>query len=167
MTKEDRTAQAAREVARALRPVTRVYAAIMQNVVLRSNLASSTLSDSEWRDIETLVDVGSGEEQEDYDEELLYAGVGALLVFAKILSSEIKPALKTQLAQPRSALSSANRVVVEMTLSNMDENINRLVEGLKVSFEAIQRLDTAKYGTPYVLRTTFTSLADSEAWTVQ
>ena len=167
MTKQDRTAQAAQEVVRTLRPVTRVYAAIMQNTVLRSQLASSTLSDSEWRDIEALIDDGSREEKQDYDEEGLYAGISAMLVFTKILSKEIKPALKTQLAHPRGAVANPNRVVVQMTLSNIDENISRLIQSLKVSFEAIQRLDTAKYGTPHVLRTAFSGLNDSEAWTVQ
>ena len=104
------------------------------------------------------------EERETHDVESLYAGVRATLIFTKLLAKEIKPLLKNERLQAQDSTHKETRVVLEMTLSNLDENISLLHMGLKGTFEAVQRLEDANFGTPHVLRSRFPELEDEQTW---
>jgi hypothetical protein len=161
LSRDEKTAEALADVRRALRPVKRVYAAIMQNTLLRSRLASSSLESGTWREVEWLVEQ-SREGEDDRDRpsagasvereiERFYSAFRAALHFRTVLADEIRPVLKSELSRPRSSASRENRLLLEMTANNIDENIELLVRGLSVVFEAVRRLDTVVYGRPHVL----------------
>ena len=174
LSRDEKTAEALAEVRRALRPVKRVYAAIMQNTLLRSRLASSSLENGTWREVEWLVEQSREDEDRqqksptgaprEQEIEHFYTGVRAVLLFRTVLADEIRPTLKSELSRPRSSASKENRLLLEMTANNIDENIELLVRGLSVVFEAVRRLDTVLHGRPHILESRMPDLLDVDLW---
>lgn len=155
------------KVGNMIAPVTDIYRLLTQNTVLRHRLAIAGLSDNQWREIEMLVALGEDSSSETFDLFNIYAGIRSLLAFAQALISEIKPALRHELAKPQSQISAQNRVAIRMTYSNLDYNARVLVDRLSDLYIALNNNVTKDHEKYDSIRKEFADLTESKAWTLE
>ena len=144
--------------------VRRDYDHFMQNTVLRSSVHELPLENRQWREIEQLVSLA--DELQEYEPGLhdLYAGIEALLAFARALMTVAKPRIQTELAQPRSYHSRENRIALSMTLSSIADNVRHLREHLSVLYATVIGVDEEKNGRTKAVHTEFPALAQDSTW---
>lgn len=140
------------------------YDDFMQNAVLRSSIRNLSLDDNQWRQIEQLISLADERWESDLDLELLYSGIQSMLIFARTLLSEAKPRMQTELARPRQHHSAENRVVLSMTVSNMEVNVRHLREHVSVLYAAVIGLDEERNGQRRAVHRQYPDLADDTAW---
>ena len=155
-----------KSIAQAVRGAKRIHQAMMQNTILRNNLANSSLSDEDWRAIEHLTQHSDEQELQILDVYELYGGVRALLAMARTLNSEVKPNLRSELARPRGQISPENRVVLEMTVTNLDHNVGQLLDCAGELYVATGKLDEEQNGAERMARADFPELSDPKTWEV-
>ncbi len=154
------------QVYNALEPVREVYSTLLQNAVLRTRLGKAGLTDSEWREIESLAIKGPDQPAYELDIYALYSWISTMLAFARALATKVKPALKQELSRTRPQATDSGRIALEMTASNLDSNISVLVDRLSDLYIAVSRLDENRHGSEKALRASFHDLADSKTWQV-
>lgn len=154
-------------VRKAIPPITAIYKILMQSAVLRNQFGKADISNTQWREIESLVALGEESVEGNYDVYDLYTYIRAMLAFVHVLTTEIKPAMDRELSLPRHQVSPENRMAVQMTVSNLDNNVRMLLDRLSDLYITVSRLDENQHGPQGALRNEFPDMADPNTWIVE
>ena len=140
------------------------YDEFMHNALLRGSIRNLSLDDNQWRQIEQLISLAEERWESELDVEALYSAIQSMLAFARALLTEAKPRMQTELSRPRQHHSPENRVVLSMTVSNMEVNVRHLREHLSVLYAAVIGLDEERNGQRRAIHRQFPDLANETAW---
>lgn len=150
----------------AIADVQRNYETIMQNVVMRSWARKSSLSDSQWREMEYLLDVDARSSSPDREVDLyrLYLAVRSARDFCHALMDEVAPLIRQELARPRAHMDEQNRVAMQLTATNLTENVRALMDGLSEVYVSATRLEAARAERAELVTRYVPELTDPNQW---
>ncbi|MFO8063185.1 MAG: hypothetical protein ACQETQ_03970 [Spirochaetota bacterium] len=144
--------------------VKRQYQTLMNNVILRNKAQNTSLSSSQWRDMDRLLLLDEDAEDGSIDVYETYVSIEAMQEFVRLLMTEVRSELRAELSNPRSHVSRENRIALQMTLANFDDNVRRLVDKLAELYVAVAELDEARSGSRQPVRAQFPELTDPASW---
>ncbi|MFW5728909.1 MAG: hypothetical protein ACOCYG_04535 [Spirochaetota bacterium] len=139
----------------------------MSNSVLRSSVRDLALDDTQWREIEHLLSYGDGRWEQEINVYGLYAAVRGMLQFAHALVTEALPRMKTEIARPRAHISQENRVVLRMTVTNLQDNVKTFVERIGDLYRLLVPYDEKRNGEARAFHKQFPELKEEDIWDVE
>jgi len=117
------------------------YELFTNNQFIKYYLHDFNIQKHDWIDIEDLIDFNKYYEAEGYDLNELYDQILTFSSFLLKIKNEILPRMKSEAAFRVMKMSADNKILFEMTLDNLPENIKIFYDILIALFINVKKVD--------------------------
>jgi hypothetical protein len=117
------------------------YQLFVHNQFINYYLLNSSIRKNDWIDVEDLVGSNKYFEAEGYGLRKLYDQIYTFCCFLEQISKEVLPRIKGEAARRASRMSPEKKVLFEMTVDNLPDNLKIFYDILCDLFISIKRVD--------------------------
>ncbi|HUX20710.1 MAG TPA: hypothetical protein VMW69_05675 [Spirochaetia bacterium] len=153
------------ELSRTLRALLTSYESLIRNELIHRELSRSSVTPSQWREMDALAAAAPHASGATVDLYTIYQGIASLLALARVLSTEVRQALRARVTQSRQH-TAASSSLLEMTTANLESNVKLLLDRIADSYAAASRHDAAANGAQRKVARNFPELSDPTTWAI-